>query len=299
MVPNTFNGMEIVFSDTREELSLFYIIFNNKPANKWYDIVKGAISRSSFMAADTSFFTSYDDEIKLVDQINTVINKINEKYNLFIKHIKLGHDLNDLHREVSVISCDLWAKINDAIHSYEQYNISINAQDPRINAYFQFMEDECLPLEHCDMMYFRADRQYGDLCMNYSYKGKHYLELTADDDVGSLTDGQLQPEDRIKAGGYLVFRPNVLDPFYRLTSFVEWYDSNVGKDITLDMAIGYLIVGKLIMPESWYGINVPQRSKWTRYLSKFKILKSVTPIIINTDSIETYYKKSRMDGSYE
>ena len=287
-------GLEIIFSNGTNTLSLFYRIYDWPAAKKWYGMIKTAIN-NVYMLSDTSFVISEESEKDLVLRINLLISQVNETYNSSIQLINSYSDLNFLHQQVALVSnCMLWAKINDAIHAYEQYKNQISSSEPRINAYFQFIEDTQIPLEQNDYLFFKADRDYGDLCMNYSYKGKHWLELASDNDVESLTDGQLQPEDRIKAGGYLTFRAPSPTPFFRLSNFVKWYTDNVGLEITPDMAIGYLLVGKLIMPTHWTGTLVQERAEWTTLLSNYKVLTEVKIIDVDDSSIDNYLKISKM-----
>lgn len=288
-------GIEIVFSNGIDCLSLFYKIYDWPSAKKWYKMIQSAIDNNIYMWSDTSFVITKESEQEIILKINLLIKQINENYNLFIQQINSESDLNTLHYEVASASdCLLWSKINDAIHAYEQYKSNSHSVEPRINAYFQFIEDTYIPLEHNDYFFFKADREYGDLCMNYTYKGKHWLELAADNDIDALHNGQLQPENRIKAGGYMIFRPPSPTPFFRLSKFIDWHDNNLETSITPEMAIGYLLLGKLIMPDGWSDTIVNKRAEWTRFLSDYKKIIMVKVIDIDETKIEKYLKLSKM-----
>lgn len=291
------SGIEIVFSNGIDNLSLFYKIYDWPSAKKWYKMIQTSIDNNICMWSDTSFVITKKSEQELILKINLLIKQINERYNLSIQQINSESDLNILHYEVAIASdCLLWTKINDAIHTYEQYKTNLHSVEPRINAYFQFIEDTYIPLEYNDYFFFKADREYGDLCMNYTYKGKHWLELASDNDISAIYDGQLQPENRIKAGGYMTFRPPSPTPFFQLSKFIDWYNKNVGKSITPEMAIGYLLLGKLIMPDSWIASAVNERAEWTKFLSNYKEIVMVKVVDIDETKIEKYLKLSKMIG---
>ena len=286
------NGLKITFFNGEETLSLFYKIYSHTPAIKWFNMVKDAIARKSSLISDTSFVVTEQDKNNLIVDINILINKINAKYNLTVKHIANDSDLNKLHQDVADINGELWDSINDAIHRYEQFKVQ-HTDNPRLNAYFQFDENVFIPLEESDYLFFKADRDFGDLCMNYTYKGKHWLEVASDNDIEAITDGQLQPEDRIKAQGYMLFRPSHSEPYFKLNHFINWYAKNVDSNISSKLGIGYLLVGKLIMPEIW-----ENRIDWTLMLSNYKILKDVELIDITDDMIPNILERSKMIGRH-
>lgn len=287
-------GLEVVFSNGNELLSLYYIIYEWPAAEKFYHLIKISITNNARFISDTSFNVTADDEANLINRINNLIQKINLKYSLQLSSIDENSDLNFLHRDAVPVTCELWREINDAIHAYEQYKIQIN-DEPRINAYFKYMVDDAVPLETEDFLFFKTDRLFGDLCLNYTYKGKHWLELQSDNDIESIADGQLQPETRIAPDAYLIFRPPSPSPFYRLNKFVRWFRNSVpNKSITLDMALGYLLVGKLVMPLEWEGFYVEDRSNWTRMLSKYKTIVDVKLIDITEDMVPDLLSNSKM-----
>jgi hypothetical protein len=286
-------GLEVVFSNGSNLLSLYYIIYEWPSAEKFYSLIKKAISENTTFINDTSFNITKDDEIKLIEKINNTIQAINVKYNLSINTVDSNSDLNFLHRDATPVTCDLWREINDAVHAYEQYKIQDD--EPRINAYFKYMVDDTISLEPEDFLFFKTDRMFGDMCLNYTYKGKHWLELQTDNDIEAITDGQLQPETRIAPDAYLVFRPPSPSPFYRLNKFVSWFKKSVpNKTITLDMAIGYLLVGKLVMPTTWESFYVENRSNWVRMLSTYKNIVDVKTIDITEDMVPELLSKSKM-----
>lgn len=285
-------GVEITFSNGSEDLKLSYAIYDWSAATKFYNLLTDAVTNKNSFISDTSFNISKDDETALLKTINELVVKINKKYNTDIPAITSESDLNFLHRATVPVNCELWKPINDSIHSYEQYKIQINSE-PRVNAYFRFEPRNLIPLTSEDFLFFKADREFGDLCLNYTHKGKHWLELQSDNDPSSLTDGQLQAETRLEAGGYLVFRPPSPSPFYRLNRFVQWFSSVFPeKHITPDMAIGYLLVGKLVMPQTWNGFHVPERSDWVRMLCNYKTITRIR--VFTIDDVPSLLKQSRM-----
>jgi hypothetical protein len=287
-------GLEVVFSNGSEFLSLYYITYEWPAAEKFYGLIKKSISNNASFISDTSFNVTTDDEANLIDRINNLIQAINLKYDFRISSFNKNSDLNFLHRDAVPVTCELWRGINDAIHAYEQYKVQIN-DEPRINAYFKYMVDDVISLEPEDFLFFKTDRLFGDLCLNYTYKGKHWLEIQSDNDFESINDGQLQPETRIAPDAYLIFRPPSPSPFYRLNKFVRWFKASVpNKAITSDMALGYLLVGKLVMPAGWESFYVEERSSWTRMLSKYKTIVDVKLIDITEDMVPNLLSNSKM-----
>jgi len=289
---NNKPGIEIVFSNGFENISLFYAIYDWPAATKFYKLLTDAINNKNSFISDTSFNVSEHDEVVLLNTINDTVDKINKKYKINIPVITSDSDLNLLHRATVPVNCELWKIINDSIHSYEQYKIQINSE-PRVNAYFRFEPRNLIPLNKEDFLFFKADREFGDLCMNYTHKGKHWLELQSDNDPDSLTDGQLQAETHLEAGGYLVFRPPSPNPFYRLNKFIQWFNNACpGKSVTSEMAVGYLLLGKMVMPQSWNGFYVPERSDWVRRLCNYKTIIGINLITIN--DVPSLLKKSKI-----
>lgn len=288
-------GLEVIFSDGNQNINLYYIIYEWNAAQTFYALIKNAKSNQTPLYSDTSFNIETQDEYRLIRDINHCIEQMNIQYNLSISKIESEADLNELHRRSAPVECDLWRVINDRIHAYEQFKVQQYNKDPRVNAYFRFETNESIPLTEDDFLFFKADREYGDLCMNYTYKGKHWLEIQSDNDIEAVTDGQLQPEDRISPTGYMLFRPPNPTPFYRFNKFVTWFRKQFPKkQITPDLAIGYLLVGRLVMPEDWKGLYVPARTEWTKMLCKYKEITEVNVIDIDLNNIELYLRKSRM-----
>lgn len=288
-------GLEIKFKNKYDELSLFYYIYDWPPAQKFYNLIKQSIENNDALYSDTSFNLSIEDEQQLLTDINNLILDINKEYNLSIMPIKNEVDLNTLHRDSVPADGDLWRVINDKIHSYEQFKSHQESLEPRVNAYFTFETEESIPLQKQDFLFFKVDRDYGDLCLNYTYKGKHWLELQSDNDLNAVTDGQLQPEDRIKATGYMIFRPPSPTPFFRINRFVNWFVENFPeKDITYDMALGYLLVGKLVMPADWSTHSNRKRAQWTKLLCQYKNIFDIKLINIDLENTQHLLKKSRM-----
>lgn len=286
-------GLEVIFSNGESDLSLFYVIYEWNAAQTFYRMIEQSIQSKLSIYSDTSFNIDYEDELQLIEEINKYIDLINDKYKSNMHYINSSSDLNRLHSDSAVnADCELWRVINDRIHAYEQY-LAQKDHDPRVNAYFRFETDENIPLNEKDLMFFTADRNYGDLCLNYTYKGKHWLELQSDNDLGALTDGQLQPETRISPTGYMLFRPPSPSPFYKLNKFIEWFSENFPeRKINYEMALGYLLVGKLVMPAGWNDFYVPERTEWTKKLCRYKTITDVRTIKI-TDAKELL-KRSQM-----
>jgi hypothetical protein len=288
-------GIEVILSNGVETISIFYIVYEWPSATKFYDMLTTAINNNYSLSSDTSFNVTIEDEVNLLRRINDLVELINQKYNINIAVITPESDLNILHRETAQVNCELWSPINDSIHAYEQYKIQIN-NEPRVNAYFRYDPRQSIPLETEDYFFFKADRDFGDLCLNYTHKGKHWLELQSDGDLSSLTDGQLQPETHIEADAYLVFRPPSPSPFFRLNRFINWFkESCPDKKLTTDMAIGYLLLGKLVMPSDWNNFYVPERSDWTRFLCRYKTIVDVKLLTITSDMVPQLLRQARMD----
>lgn len=288
-------GLEIIFNNGKEDLSLFYKIYEWPAAQKFYSLIEQSISNNDGMYNDTSFNITQQDEQQLLDDINKCIIGMNKQYGLNIELVHNEADLNNLHRDSVPVNCDYWVVINDRIHAYEQYKIQQDSIDPRVNAYFRFETENNIKLEDDDFLFFKADRDYGDLCLNYTYKGKHWLELQTDNDIEAVTDGQLQPETRIKPTGYMVFRPPSPTPFFRLNRFTNWFRENFPNEkITPDMAIGYLLVGKLIMPISWNNFYDVERTAWTKMLCEYKNLVDVKLINIDLGKLQPLLERSKM-----
>ena len=293
---NNRPGIEVVFSNGVDQFSIYYMVYEWTAAKKFYTLLTNAVDNKYSLSSDTSFNVTVSDEAALLKRINAVVVLINEKYKKSIPVITSNSDLNILHRETAQVNCELWSPINDSIHAYEQYKIQIN-NEPRANAYFRFDPRHSIPLEDEDYLFFKADRDYGDLCLNYTHKGKHWLELQSDGDLESLTDGQMQPETRIEADAYLIFRPPSPSPFFRLNNFINWFkESCPDKKLTYDMAVGYLLLGKLVMPSHWTNFYVPERSNWTRMLCQYKNIVDVKLLTITSDLVPELIEKSRMNN---
>lgn len=286
-------GIEIVFSDGSSLLSLYYVIYEWQSAQIFYHLIQESIDNRVPLYSDTSFNINNKDETRLINEINLHINLINKKYNSKMKLINDASDLNSLHQNSAInADCNLWRVINDRIHAYEQF-LSQKDSEPRMNAYFRFETDKTIDLKKTDYLFFTADRNFGDLCLNYTYKGKHWLEIQSDNDFEAINDGQLQPETRISPTGYMLFRPPSPSPYYRLNKFVEWFERNCSNnDITPEMALGYLLVGKLVMPDGWNDVYVPERTHWTKDLSAYKTIIDVKTTVIK--DVKNILKRSKM-----
>ena len=285
--------IQVVFSNGVDTVTLSYLIYEWNAAHKFFDLIKKQVDTKNNFHSDTSFYITEKDGIEIINRINSTIEKINNKYSMSLDYIDETSDLNQLH--FSPLKDDLWVELNDAIHAYEQYRVQVG-QDPRINAYFVYSNVEEILLEQEDYMFFTPDRNFGDLCINYSHKGKHWLELQSDNDVEAIHNGELQPETVIDAGGYMVFRPPSPSPFYRMNKFIQWHKNSVpnGK-LNLEMALGYLLVGKLVMPDSWNSFYIKERSDWTRMLSTYKNIVEIKTTHLTADMVPELLRKAKMN----
>lgn len=287
-------GIEVVFSNGNETLSLFYVVYEWPSAQKFYSLVKHSIENNHVLEGATSFTITEQDEQRLISDINELIVKVNATENINIPLMNTSTDLNHLHFVLTPVAGIYWADVNDKIHEYEQY-LAQKGKDPRANALFRYPTTETIPLEQQDTMFFVADRAYGDLCLNYTLQGKHWLELQTDNDIESLENGLLKPEVAIAAQGYMMFRPPSPSPFFRLNKFLNWYnDAFKDRPISYEMAIGYLLLGKLVMPSSWNNYYSDDRNTWTRFLCQHKKIIDVKLLHITEDMVPTLLNKSKM-----
>jgi hypothetical protein len=81
-----------------------------------------------------------------------------------------------------------------------------------------------------------------------------------------------------------------------MNKFVKWYKKNVpNSKFDLNMAIGYLLVGKLIMPTGWDELLVSERSNWTRLLATYKNIIEIKTTYFTTDMIPNLLEKAKMN----
>lgn len=266
-------GITVTYSNGKDLLPLTYVLYDHQPACKFLQLLKENISKP--LVQETSFVLDNKDEEELLSQMAKLIDKLKLDKSL---------SLSELHElvEQSEPNED-YDKLNRLIHVYEQF--LSNRDTPRINSFFRFDGATVLPIENEDLLFFKMDRGYGDLCMGYNTLGKHWLEIAGRGEVDKIDS--VVTQQHINCEGYMLYRPSYETPFTVSKHFVEWYKKNTDKPIKLDMALGYIVVGKLVMPLDWNNVYNQERDEWTYFLSEYKNIVDVkiTTIEENTQEL--------------
>lgn len=273
-------GIRVTFSNGVEELTITYILYNHVTAKKFKKLLD--ININNGLIGHTDFEDSESDYQMLKKEIDNLIDKLNIDKNL---------SLNELHALVeNTTPTEDYVRLNKLIHSMEQQNVRYT-DEPLITATFDFENSKTMPLENEDLMFFRIDRCYGDLCMGYNTLGKHWIEMAGGDEKERIDEVRIQKH--LSSEGYMIFRPSFEEPFYLTDNFVNWYKKNTDEKLRLDMALGYIVVGKLVMPIEWNTVYCEHRAKWTAFLSKFKTITNVEQTFVD-DNIVDILNESRM-----
>jgi len=270
-------GITVTYSNGEDLLPLTYILYDHHPAQKFLYLLQENINKP--LVQETSFVLDTKDEEELKQEIVNLTTSLN---------IDPNTSLNDLHKlvENTKSSNEDYDKLNRLIHTYEQF--LSNQDSPRINSFFRFDGATTLPIENEDLLYFRMDRSFGDLCMGYNTLGKHWLEICGRGESDRINE--IVTQQHINCEGYMLYRSAYETPFTVTKHFVDWYKKNVNKPITLDMALGYIVVGKLVMPLEWNNVYNLDRDIWTRMLSKYKNIVSVELTEITNNANELMHK---------
>lgn len=266
-------GLTVTYSNGKDLLPLTYVLYDHPPACKFLQLLKENITKP--LVQETSFVLDNKDEEKLLEQMAELIDKLGLDKSL---------TLNELHELVEQADPnDDYDKLNRLIHVYEQF--LSNRDVPRINSFFRFEGATTTDLSNEDYLFFKMDRGYGDLCMGYNTLGKHWLEIAGRNEADKIDS--VVPQKHINCEGYMLYRPAYETPYTVTKHFVEWYKQHTYKPITLDMALGYIVVGKLVMPLEWNNVHNQARDEWTYFLSEYKNIVNVkiTPIKENTDEL--------------
>lgn len=260
-------SITVTYSNGKDLLPLTYVLYDHPPACKFLQLLKENITKP--LVQETSFVLDNKDEEQLLEQMAELIDSLGLDKTLSLTEL---HDLV----EQAEPSAE-YDKLNRLIHVYEQY--LSNRDVPRINSFFRFDGATTLDIDNEDLLFFKMDRGYGDLCMGYNTLGKHWLEIAGRGEADKIDS--VVPQKHINCEGYMLYRPCYETPFTVSKHFVEWYKKNTHKPITLDMALGYIVVGKLVMPLDWNNVHNQQRDEWTYFLSEYKNIVDVK--ITNTE----------------
>lgn len=283
------SGFQVVYSNDISNLTLTYVVYQHPPAQKYYGLLKNALAADYALDYETSFLTDHDEYEQLKIRLARMIEIACEREN---KSVPVVDDYNYL---VGYFQADnpYSEKLRHLISVYKQYKSKIDdgSQSPRINSLFRFEPNNTIPIENIDLLYFQIDRNYGDLCVGYGQNGCHWIDIRKTD----LDPQNAQPQKYISAESYMSFRPRFADPFTITNMFVDWFQKKCpDQDISLDMALGYCVVGKLVMPSSWNFIENSERDDWTIHvLSQHRQITDVSIVDIG-DDIDHYLKQARM-----
>ena len=273
-------GVRVTFSNGVEELTITYILYDHNTAKKFKKLLDVNINNT--LIGHTDFEDSESDYQMLKKEIDNLVNKLKIDKTL---------DLKELHVLVENTSpTEDYVRLNKLIHSMEQQDDRYT-DEPIITASFDFENSKTMPLENEDLMFFRIDRCYGDLCMGYNTLGKHWIEMASGDEKERIDEVKIQKH--LSSEGYMILRPSFEEPFVRTNMFIDWYKKNTDGKLSLDMALGYIVVGKLVMPVEWNTVYCENRAKWTTFLSKFKTITKVEQTFV-TDNIVDILHESRM-----
>lgn len=287
-------GFRVWYSDGINTLPLTYVVYDHLAAQKYWSLLKASIDQEASLEYETSFMYSQEDLKSTYDEMNNIIRNIKTSEDIDLGEISNLTDLNALHHKVEEHEkcTSNWAKLNRLIHKLEQY-ISMQENKPHFNSFFSFNPNFTLPLEKLDLLFFRIDRQFGDLCVGYNTLGKNWLEIATSDDVEHIPN--VEPQKHLSAESYMILLPYRRDPMAVTDIFARWYREHCNQnDLNLEMALGYCVVGKLIMPVEWEDPSNTERDKWlVEILKPHDQIKSVELIETGTD-IEKYKKEARM-----
>lgn len=276
--------LKVTYTDNENFLPLWYKVYNTPPGRKFFDLVQKSIQSKSELIYSTSFYIKSIEEV--LDHIQLLCDKLGLEFN---------GDLNSLHHileDLTDVTKDL-DRLNQLIHVIEQYEATEQSMSPRFTSFFRFDHPDTFPIENDDLLYFKIDRKFGDLCVGYNTLGKHWLEVcsTEDNDHGE----EVRPQRHIGNEGYMLFRPTDDNPFEKTNMFVDWFKKYYPNNkINLEMALGYLLIGELIMPKEWIFTENQQRNNWCiNVLGNHKHIHNVE--IVESIDINQCIELSRME----
>jgi hypothetical protein len=277
-------GVRVTFSNGSEELPITYILYNHVTAKKFKKLLYQNINNK--LIGNTDFEISKSDYQLLKRDIDNLLDKLNIDKKLSLSELHVLVENNTPTED--------YVRLNKLIHSMEQQNTSFTYEEPRITADFNFENSKTMPLTNEDLMFFRIDRCYGDLCMGYNTLGKHWTEIAGRDEKERINEVQIQKH--LSSEGYMIFRPSFEEPFHLTDNFVNWYRKNTSGELSLDMALGYIVVGKLVMPIEWNTVYCENRAKWTTFLSRFKTITKVEKTFVKNNVVDILNESRMING---
>lgn len=265
-----------------DTLTLTYKLEQHRPAQVWAGLIQlhGPMDCRPKLNPWRHFtkdvlFDLIDELNSLIDQINVWIpNAITSKWDINNHQ----ESVNRLHihfpeqekNETDPVKRAQLTRYNDIIHELEGLLYDKNKLYPRILICFDDMQTVQLNPE--DYKYFRARREFGELCLHYPHVGRHPFELYTAGDVNCPVD-QIVPQRLISPDHTLRFYSDILLDHQVKPKFKEFYNNSTLKDV-IDfndpkMAFGYIPLGKLVSDLT--SIEVLERVKSCNKIVNWKV----------------------------
>lgn len=254
----TYNYYTVTLSGGDEQCVFTYKIQEHDTAQAWASLMKQvdiSYLRDTLNPWQNFGIDGLNQKIErletLIDELNSWLpqeNIIRKKWN----HADHQESVNRLHvhfpeqekSETDIGRRRQLSEYNDLIHEIEGMTHRPNQPRP----YLLVCPDglESLPLT--DYTHFKAQRQFGELCLHYCHVGRHPFELYSAGDLYCPVE-QIVPQHAINAYHTLRFYDDDCLEHWHKQKFRNFYERSTLKSVVEftdpKMAFGYITLGKL------------------------------------------------------
>ena len=264
----SYKHYHIVLANEANSYTLTYELASHHPAQEW--------ARQMSSVSVEALRETFDPWMGIHDLPEDKINRLHELIELSNEWIpeKISDkwdyknpqvSINKLHihfpeqekNETDPNRLSQLSEYNDVIHSLEYLIRKISYKNTLCLMVIPESEFRT-ELDVDDYQYFKASREFGELCLHYPHVGRHALELLKARDIVCPVD-QIVSQTLITPYHSLRFSKdpysesqyhNAFDKFYKVSQINQLFDRNDPK-----IAFGYIPIGKLtavddnIMPD--------------------------------------------------
>ena len=240
-----------------DPLIISYVLHDTSLKDRWIEMVNNRNINPNPRFNLTISNKTISDLPIMMEKLNSIISKINEKYDRTLPvFTSLGdvtrNRLNFLHEEFENYGArfeeykekntfcttynswytkdfdldfhESWLKLNENIHMTESA-MGCDINDPYFMCCTQFYPfEQGRAIQPEDKLFLTTDIQWGDLVLGYNTLGKDYMDACWGDDVRVITNNQIKVQEYFSTEVYLNFEFNR----YKKTMeehFWKWYQS--------------------------------------------------------------------------
>jgi hypothetical protein len=264
--------LKVTFLDKlKNETTLSYLIYDTHLSKKWIDLTKKNLSNPDSRIHSVISACTDKDLPELYNKLRSIANKINKLHNLQLPILNTYSikDLNYMHEEFenygelldnnnadSIELTNLFFSLNENIHLCEVALSYLEKRSLQSSVLYDIhpvgLHQE---IREEDKLYLVPSKQWGGLYLGYNTLGKHWFNISKDNDIDVIKRKMVKPQRRFAAETLLNFGSDI-SHVESVKAFYKWVNNlpiqirqHVPIDDLNELTLGKFILGEVIIDE--------------------------------------------------